>query len=45
VGYNGAFLVASGVATIGLATLLFAPPKVPARIEIVHVTEIEPPGE
>ena len=45
VGYNGAFLVAAGVATIGLLTLLFAPPKVPARAEMVQVTDAEPRGE
>jgi MFS family permease len=45
VGYNGAFLVASGVATLGLAMILFAPPPVRPRAEIAHVFEVEPPGE
>ena len=46
VGYNGAFLTAMGVASIGLATLIFAPPKVPIIVEPSRpVVEIEPPGE
>jgi predicted MFS family arabinose efflux permease len=46
VGYNGTFLVASGVAFVGLATLLFAPPKVrPRHISSKPVFEIQPPGE
>jgi MFS family permease len=45
VGYNGAFLAASGVATLGLAMVLFRPPSVRAMPEITHVFEVEPPGE
>jgi predicted MFS family arabinose efflux permease len=46
IGYNKAFLSAGAVATIGLAAVIFAPPKVtvpsgPSR----PVFEIEPPGE
>jgi MFS family permease len=44
-GYNGAFLVASGVAFAGLLMLVFAPPRVPERAEITQVVEVEPPGE
>jgi predicted MFS family arabinose efflux permease len=46
VGYNGAFLVATGVAAVGLATLLIAPPRVaPRHISSRPVIEIQPPGE
>lgn len=46
VGYNGAFLTAMGVASIGLAMLIFAPPKVPVIVEPSRpVVGIEPPGE
>lgn len=45
VGYNGAFLAASGVASIGLAMLVFRPPRVPERRAVTAVFEIEPPGE
>jgi MFS family permease len=44
-GYNGAFLVASGVATLGLATVVFAPPPARKPAEIIHEVEVEPPGE
>ncbi len=45
-GYNGAFLTAMGVASIGLLMLVVAPPRV--RVPIVRSTPviaIEPPGE
>jgi MFS family permease len=45
-GYNGAFLAAMGVALVGLATLLAAPPKVrPGLSGAPPVLAIEPPGE
>jgi MFS family permease len=44
-GYNGAFLVASAIATLGLAMVLFAPPRVRPPAETARVFEIEPPGE
>jgi MFS family permease len=46
VSYNGAFLTAMSVASIGLVILLLAPPKVPVlRRPSVPVLEIQPPGE
>ncbi len=42
-GYNGAFLVASGVAFLGLLTIVFAPPPVRAGAEITHDSQAEPP--
>ncbi|MGH2758514.1 MAG: MFS transporter [Actinomycetota bacterium] len=46
VGYNGAFLTAMGVASIGLMVLLAAPPKVPVgTLRSSPVLAIEPPGE
>ena len=44
-GYNGAFAVASGIATIGLFLVLFAPPPVRTPGEFTYVVEVEPPGE
>lgn len=45
-GYNGAFLTAMGVASIGLLILVVAPPKVPVRhLRQPSVLAIEPPGE
>lgn len=45
-GYNGAFLAAMGVASIGLLTLLVSPPKIrAARPTGPPVLTIEPPGE
>ncbi len=44
-GYNGAFLSASAVAAIGLALILFAPPKVRTPGRHQPVFEIQPPGE
>jgi len=44
--YNGAFLVAMGVAWMGFATLIFAPPRIhPPIKEYSPVNEIAPPGE
>lgn len=45
VSYNGAFLTAMGVASIGLLILLVAPPKVPPARPSVPVFGIHPPGE
>ena len=45
-GYNGAFLVASAIASLGFMMLLLAPPPMrkPAA-EITRIFEIAPPGE
>lgn len=46
VGYSGTFLVAMGVAALGLTQLLVVPPRVPARMVVTTpVLAIEPPGE
>jgi MFS family permease len=46
VGYNGAFLTAMGVASIGLTMILVAPPRVrPGARAPGRVLAIEPPGE
>jgi MFS family permease len=46
VGYNGTFLTAMGVASVGFAMLLFAPPRVaPRHVPPRPVSEIIPPGE
>jgi MFS family permease len=45
-GYNGAFLTAMGVASIGLLMLLVSPPKVrPLRIRSTPVLTVEPPAQ
>ncbi len=44
--YNGAFLVAMGVAALGFATLVFAPPRVKPVIKPSEpIVEIAPSGE
>jgi MFS family permease len=46
VGYNKAFISAAAVAAVGLALVVFAPPKVSETVGTAHpVFEIEPPGE
>lgn len=45
VGYNGAFLTAAAIASVGFAQMLFLPPKVPEAKGPTHVMAIEPPGE
>jgi len=45
VGYANAFLVAACVASLGLAGIVFLPPKESATSRPGHVFEIEPPGE
>lgn len=45
-GYNGAFLTAMGVASMGFAMLVLAPPQIRRPVVVtVPIVEIEPPGE
>jgi MFS family permease len=44
--YNGAFLVAMGVAAMGFATMVFAPPRIKTPIQPTEpIGEVAPPGK